>query len=187
MISLKKQISAVLFLTAFIATLQVINTFNVARAIKMIEEFEPVVIERVKPTIEETTEPVPETTVEETEVKADEPENTVEKEPTEVSVVAENNAYLGTFKAYAYCACAKCCGKSDGITATGTKATQGRTIAVDPKVIPLGTEVYIEGYGNFIAEDTGSGIKGNTIDVFHVNHADALEWGVRQVKIYKTN
>ena len=52
---------------------------------------------------------------------------------------------LGTFKLTAYCACEKCCGKSDGITATGTKATANRTIAVDKTIIPYGTIVIING------------------------------------------
>jgi 3D (Asp-Asp-Asp) domain-containing protein len=183
MTSLKRQISATLFLVAFTATLQIGNTFRVAQAIRMVEEFEPVKIEYVpqtEPT--EATETVPETvpeTTTETTVKTIE-----ETEPVEE--VVENKVYLGVFKAYAYCDCEKCCGKWSGSpTASGTTPTQGRTIAVDPNVIPLGTEVYIEGYGNFVAEDTGTGIDGNTIDVFHISHADALEWGVRQVKIYK--
>ncbi|EGD50148.1 3D domain-containing protein [Thermoanaerobacter ethanolicus JW 200] len=52
-----------------------------------------------------------------------------------------------------------------GITATGTKATRG-VIAVDPRVIPLGTRLYVEGYGFGIAADTGGAIKGDKIDVF---------------------
>ena len=93
--------------------------------------------------------------------------------------------YLGNFKAYAYCACEICCGKwSGGNTASGTTPTQGRTIAVDPDIIPLGTEVYIEGYGSYVAEDTGSNINEYTIDVFHNNHNDALVWGVKYVDIY---
>ena len=56
--------------------------------------------------------------------------------------------------------------KGDGITYTGTMATEGRTIAVDPNVIPLGTRVYIDGYGERIAEDIGGAIKGNKIDIY---------------------
>lgn len=89
------------------------------------------------------------------------------------------------FTAYAYCACEKCCGKwaAYGLTASGTVPQQGRTVAVAPDVIPLGTELWIDGEGPYIAEDTGSGIDGNTIDVFHQSHADALQWGKREVTV----
>lgn len=91
----------------------------------------------------------------------------------------------GIFTAYAYCACEKCCGKwaEYGLTASGTVPQQGRTVAVDPDVIPLGSELWIDGEGPFIAEDTGSGINGSTIDVYHQSHADALEWGKREVMV----
>lgn len=82
----------------------------------------------------------------------------------------------------AYCGCVKCCGKTDGITATGTQATEGRTIAVDPSVIPYGTIVYINGQA-FVAEDCGGAIKGRRIDMFFNTHEAALEWGVRQCTV----
>ena len=89
------------------------------------------------------------------------------------------------FTAYAYCACTKCCGKwaEYGLTASGTVPQEGRTVAVDPDVIPLGSELWIDGEGPFIAEDTGSGINGSTIDVYHQSHAAALEWGKREVTV----
>jgi 3D (Asp-Asp-Asp) domain-containing protein len=90
-----------------------------------------------------------------------------------------------TFITTAYCPCKKCCGKwADGITATGTKAKQGRTIAVDPDVISYGTEVEIDGK-TYIAEDRGYGINGNRIDIFFNSHKEALAWGIqkKQVKI----
>lgn len=89
------------------------------------------------------------------------------------------------FTAYAYCACEKCCGKwaQYGLTASGTVPQEGRTVAVDPDVIPLGSELWIDGEGPFVAEDTGSGINGSTIDVYHQSHADALEWGKREVTV----
>lgn len=107
-----------------------------------------------------------------------------EREPAKVCVedyteTTKANKQL-TVTATAYCACEKCCGKSNGITASGTKATAGRTIAVDPKVIPYGTEVIIDGH-TYIAEDTGGAIKGNKIDIFFDNHADAEKFG-RQTK-----
>ncbi|WP_270354728.1 3D domain-containing protein [Bacillus velezensis] len=80
------------------------------------------------------------------------------------------------------------------VTATGTKVQEGRTIAVDPNVIPLGSKVEIkfpEGYehlnGVYKAEDTGSAIKGNKIDVYLNANDKCIEFGVRdiQVKILK--
>ncbi|MEW9094542.1 MAG: 3D domain-containing protein [Clostridiaceae bacterium] len=75
-----------------------------------------------------------------------------------------------------------------GITATGTTARRNTsgysTIAVDPRVIPLGTKVYVEGYGYAIAEDTGGAIKGNIIDVYLDNNSQANDWGVKWVNVY---
>jgi len=85
---------------------------------------------------------------------------------------------LGEFECYAYDACVKCCGKTDGITKTGTKATANRTVAVDPDVIPLGSTLLINGK-EYIAEDIGGAIKGNEIDIFHNTHSEALEFGKR--------
>ena len=80
----------------------------------------------------------------------------------------------------AYCPCEKCCGAySNGYTATGAKATQGVTIATDPDVIPMGTEVEIDGH-IYIAQDVGGAISGNRIDLYFDSHEDALQWGVRE-------
>lgn len=87
----------------------------------------------------------------------------------------------------AYCPCSICCGKSDGITKSGTLAKERQTIAVDPEVIPLGSRVYLEGLGTFIAEDTGGAIKGNRIDIFMRDHNQALQFGVRTTKAYLIN
>ncbi len=74
------------------------------------------------------------------------------------------------------------------VTATGTvpvRVPDGwSTIAVDPRVIPLGTKVYVEGYGYAIAQDTGGAIKGNRIDVFLSNAKQVYNWGVRTVKVH---
>jgi len=91
--------------------------------------------------------------------------------------------------ATAYCACARCCGVSTGITASGMRAEYG-CVAVDPRVIPLGTKLYIECadgsfiYGHSIAADTGGAIKGNKIDLFFPSHYDALQFGRRAVNVY---
>ena len=84
--------------------------------------------------------------------------------------------------ATAYCACVQCCGKSDCITATGTRATEGRTIAADPRVIPYGTHVLINGH-EYIVEDCGGAINGNRIDIYFESHADALQFGVQTVTV----
>lgn len=78
-----------------------------------------------------------------------------------------------------YCDCIDCCGKTNGITATGTKATEGRTVGADPSVYPYGTKLFIEGLGYRTVEDTGGAIEPNQIDVFMDNHDDALTMGVR--------
>ena len=73
-----------------------------------------------------------------------------------------------------------------GITKTGVDLIENpdaRVIAVDPSIIPLGSKVYIEGYGYARAEDTGGAIKGNRIDIYMENEKDALQYGVRDVKV----
>lgn len=67
-------------------------------------------------------------------------------------------------------------------TASGTRVTEGRTIAVDPKVIPIGWWVYIEGLGFRRAEDTGGAIKGNKIDVYYDSVKHALNFGRKKGK-----
>ena len=58
-------------------------------------------------------------------------------------------------------------------------------VAVDPSVIPLGTRLYIPGYGFGVAQDTGgSFISGNTVDLFMNTEAECRSWGIRSVKIY---
>lgn len=86
------------------------------------------------------------------------------------------------YTATAYCPCKRCCGKTDGITATGTKAIAGRTIAVDPRKIPLGSTVFIDGQP-YIAEDIGGAVKGNRVDIFFNSHIEALRFGRRTVSV----
>ena len=89
------------------------------------------------------------------------------------------------------------CGKRPGdpnygITASGMKAQYG-VIAVDPRVIPLGTRLYVDGvdgswtYGYCVAGDTGGGIGGNRIDLFYNSRAEALQFGRRQANVYILN
>lgn len=102
---------------------------------------------------------------------------------------------LGTFKTTAYCTCVKCCGiwsqehpsrvGTDYVqkTASGTIPTAGRTVAVDTNLISYGTVLIIDGR-EYIAEDTGSAVKGNVIDIYFDSHEDALEYGVQYKTIY---
>ena len=78
------------------------------------------------------------------------------------------------FTAYAY---------NSGSTATGTKPVEGRTIAVDPDIIPLGSVVYIEGYGVRIAEDTGAYIKGDRMDLYVEDWDTAKEFGRKKLQV----
>ncbi|MBM6616211.1 DUF348 domain-containing protein [Bacillus sp. RD4P76] len=78
------------------------------------------------------------------------------------------------------------CNGCSGITSTGFNLRanpNAKIIAVDPSVIPLGTKVYVEGYGYAVAADTGRAIKGNKIDVFFATKAEAYSWGRKTVKI----
>ncbi|MFT8323207.1 MAG: ubiquitin-like domain-containing protein [Bacillus sp. (in: firmicutes)] len=78
------------------------------------------------------------------------------------------------------------CNGCSGYTATGInlKANpNAKVIAVDPNYIPLGTKVYVEGYGYAVAADTGSAIKGKKIDVFFATKAEAYRWGSKPVNI----
>lgn len=86
---------------------------------------------------------------------------------------------VARFKVTHYCSCSICNGKWTGQpTASGTMPVEGRTIAVDPKVIPLGTKIYIDGK-EYVAEDTGSKIKGYVIDYYVSDHSRAQKMGVK--------
>lgn len=82
----------------------------------------------------------------------------------------------------AYCPCEKCCGQwAGGNTASGTVPTAGRTVGVDPEVIPLGTTVYIDGQA-YRAEDTGA-FTGNIIDIYMESHEEALRFGRKEATV----
>lgn len=129
----------------------------------------------------------------------------VEASPEESSVVSEeydpawdipaaesavcNDVFLGEYTLTAYCACSRCCGVwANGCTATGALATEGRTIAVDPDVIPYGSRVTLiwpDGtQHSYIAEDCGGGVNGNHIDVFFNDHQAARVFGVQSAMVY---
>lgn len=110
-----------------------------------------------------------------------------DKPATESAVC--NDVFLGKFTLTAYCPRRCCCGKwASGYTATGTLATEGRTIAVDPDVIPYGSRVTLiwpDGtQHSYIAEDCGGGVNGNHIDVFFNDHQAARIFGVQSAMAY---
>ena len=98
--------------------------------------------------------------------------------------------HSATFKVTHYCGCSKCCGKwssgseSDAVGAKGTKLKAYQSIAVDPKVIPLGTILHDSTGKQYVAEDTGSAINGYRIDIFTGNHQEAKELGVKEIELY---
>ncbi len=89
------------------------------------------------------------------------------------------------YKITAYCPCSKCCGKATGRTASGTKATPGRTVAASGKYA-FGTKLNIGGH-IYTVEDRGGAITGNKIDIFVSSHAEALQWGVRYLPVSVVN
>lgn len=109
----------------------------------------------------------------------------VSKKSTKKSVSRSKDNVVKEFMVSTTAYTAYCRGCS-GITKTGINLRKNpnlKVIAVDPRVIKLGTKVYVEGYGYAIAGDTGGAIKGNKIDVFMPSHSSALKWGRKTVKI----
>ncbi|WP_243355016.1 LysM peptidoglycan-binding and 3D domain-containing protein [Bacillus litorisediminis] len=95
-------------------------------------------------------------------------------EPEGKEIIVEATAYTAS------------CEGCSGITATGINLKENpdaKVISVDPSVIPLGSKVYVEGYGYATAADTGGAIQGNKIDVFIPDYEEAVQWGRKQVKV----
>lgn len=129
------------------------------------------------------TEPVEEVKTKVTVEAEAEPEPVNEEEPVEETFWID----LGAFEITAYCS-GTCCSSGTGITASGTVATVGRTIGVDPDLIPLGSTVKIvfqDGTEHiYKAEDTGSAIQGNIIDLLCESHESALQFGRQTCRVY---
>lgn len=103
---------------------------------------------------------------------------------TAATVIGDAGEKIGDFRITAYCSCEICCGQwSGGPTASGVMPQAGRTIAVDRTQIPLGTKVVINNH-TYIAEDTGSAINQNCIDIYMNSHQEALNWGVQYLPVY---
>ncbi|RYL87567.1 3D domain-containing protein [Sporolactobacillus sp. THM19-2] len=100
------------------------------------------------------------------------------KEREKVTIIREFYANSTAYTAF--------CSGCSGTTATGINLRanpNAKVVAVDPAVIPLGTKLYVEGYGHAVAGDTGGAIKGRRIDVFFKDNQTALQWGRRTVKV----
>ena len=96
---------------------------------------------------------------------------------------AETWEEIGTMRITHYCPCEKCCHEwAYGPTASGVMPTRFRTVAVDKDQIPLGSTVYIEGYGFRVAEDTGVGW--GCIDVYTDDHQRAKELGLKYRRVW---
>ncbi len=91
---------------------------------------------------------------------------------------------MGTFLLTAYCPCYECSEGYSDITATGKRAKEGRTIAVDPNVIEYGTTVYIEDVP-YIAEDCGGLVKGKHIDIYFDSHDKVDAFGKKYAEVEK--
>ena len=122
-----------------------------------------------------------------------EPVNGIIEEGTRTTFVSSRGQVTRFVRALkmtatAYDATFESCGKHPdhpqyGITYSGLRVRPG-IVAVDPKVIPLGTYLYVEGYGEALAADIGSAIKGNRIDLYYESPADVAKYGKRTVKVY---
>lgn len=112
------------------------------------------------------------------------------EEVTDLPVVEDadpNMVSMGTFTVTHYCPCTYCT-DGDGITATGTVATPGRTLAVDPRIIPYGSKVVLKFSDgtteDYIAEDCGGSVNGKKVDVFMGHHNAAIHAGIRSAEVF---
>ena len=83
--------------------------------------------------------------------------------------------FLGTYLTTGYCSCARCCGKTNGITASGTVARANHTIAADTGVLPFGSQIVMNGQV-YTVEDRGSAIRGHRIDIYFASHQEVYRY-----------
>ena len=108
---------------------------------------------------------------------------------TNIETVEENPqtiTSIGVCKLSAYCKENRphiCNNGDSSTTATGTIPTAGRTVAVDPKIIPYGSKVIINGH-TYVAEDCGGAIKGNRVDILFDTHQEALNFGIQYSEVF---
>lgn len=103
--------------------------------------------------------------------------------PITVDAVVEEYVSMGDFKITYYCSCEECSGHWGTQTSTGSHCEQGRTVAVDPDVIAYGTKILIDD-NVYVAEDCGSRVKGDSIDIYVDDHELVEKLGVKHKKIW---
>ena len=94
-----------------------------------------------------------------------------------------NLVSLGTFKTTAYCPCRQCSSGWGRQTSSGALATADHTVAVDRRVIPIGSRLLINGQ-EYVAQDIGGGVKGKHIDIYFNTHAETRQHGVRNAEVF---
>lgn len=138
------------------------NNTSEVEFIQSIDEYKPEVLEELTPSITETTETAPDTS-----------ENIID-------LTGENNLEsFGVFKITAYAPY-----KGANITSRGHKLVPYRTVAVDPRVIPYGTILLINGQ-EWLADDCGGAIKGNRLDICLGSRREALNFGVEKAEVFR--
>ena len=103
--------------------------------------------------------------------------------PKDATAVTYEKIPMGEFKLTAYCPCCDCSEGYNYNTYTGTRAEEGRTIAVDPDIINFGSKVMIDGH-IYTAEDCGGAVSGDHIDIFMEDHDEVDEFGVQYKEVW---
>lgn len=120
-------------------------------------------------------------------IKGEKEEETAESGESSADIQASSATpgmkSLGYFRTTGYCPCRQCSEGWGRRTSTGTIATSGRTIAVDPRIIPYGSKVMIGGV-IYTAEDRGGGVRGKHIDIFYDSHSQSKAHGVKQQEVF---
>lgn len=122
-------------------------------------------------------------TAEKEAAKADEQDDELSDPSAESSASDTKLVSLGVFKTTGYCPCYQCSEGWGRHTCTGAIASSNHTIAVDPRVIPYGSKIMINGTV-YTAEDRGGGVRGNHIDIFYDTHAQTRQHGSRQAEVF---
>ena len=106
-----------------------------------------------------------------------------QKEVEPLDTIEQELTYLGKHVVTFYCSNV-CMPNKPCLTATSVTPTPGRTVAVDPKQIPLGSKIHVEGFGYLIAEDTGGAIKGKKLDIYTATCAEARKLAVKVLEVH---